>query len=83
MSESRIFDLVLSVFFIISGAVNVRRGYRGLLPKPEFITLGRNPSPPATMTPGMQKFAKAGGLFMIGAGVLGIGLTMISSFHGR
>ena len=46
MSEGRIFDLLLSVFFIISGAINVRRGYLGVLPKPEFITLGRNPSPP-------------------------------------
>jgi hypothetical protein len=59
MSQQRIFDAVLPALFIVNGLLQLHRARLGFWPRQEFITLGRNPLQPETMTPRAPRSARA------------------------
>jgi hypothetical protein len=83
MSDMLVFVLGSSIFWIVLGILWLRRGYSGVSPKPEFITIGRNPSPPEPLSPRMQISTKFLGFAYIGLGLVGLVLGARHVFHGR
>jgi hypothetical protein len=76
MGDVNVLDLLLAALFLISGIVNLRRARSGFWPRPEYISLGRNPIEPEPMTPRMRRLTRFSGFAFLFVGVLGICVTV-------
>lgn len=83
MSDMLVFDLGSSILWIVLGIFWLRRGYSGVSPKPEFITIGRNPSPSEPLSSRAQGSMKFVGFTSIGLGLLSLVLAVSHLLRGR